>query len=80
MLLRDLGYRVGVMKPVETGCAERDGMLVPEDADATQRGIRLRRGHRKNLPLSICPSHWRRASRRKGQGVRIDVDHLLRRL
>lgn len=26
------GTRVGVMKPVETGCRERDGVLVPEDA------------------------------------------------
>src|SRR5260370_37169476 len=26
--------RVGVMKPVQTGCVERDGGLVPEDAAA----------------------------------------------
>src|SRR3990170_4901912 len=31
-LLRDCGYRVGVMKPAETGCAEKDGKLFPEDA------------------------------------------------
>lgn len=30
--LRQLGCRVGVMKPVETGCAERDGVLFPDDA------------------------------------------------
>lgn len=31
-LLRDSGYRVGVMKPVETGCEERDGKPFPPDA------------------------------------------------
>lgn len=30
--LAQRGTRVGVMKPVETGCKERDGALVPEDA------------------------------------------------
>lgn len=29
---RDAGFRVGVMKPVETGCAVSDGKLVPADA------------------------------------------------
>ncbi len=31
-LLRDSGYRVGVMKPAETGCEERDGKPFPQDA------------------------------------------------
>ncbi len=31
-LLKTLGYRVGVMKPVETGCVEKDGQLFPQDA------------------------------------------------
>jgi len=31
-LLRDSGYRVGVMKPAETGCEERDGNPFPQDA------------------------------------------------
>ena len=30
--LRQRGIRVGVMKPIETGCEERNGILVPEDA------------------------------------------------
>lgn len=29
---REAGFRVGVMKPVETGCAVLDGKLVPADA------------------------------------------------
>jgi dethiobiotin synthetase len=32
LALRDLGYRVGVMKPAETGCEEKDGKLFPRDA------------------------------------------------
>ena len=31
-LLRESGYKVGVMKPVETGCEERDGKPFPQDA------------------------------------------------
>ncbi len=31
-LLRESGYKVGVMKPVETGCEEKEGRLFPQDA------------------------------------------------
>ena len=31
-LLRESGYKVGVMKPAETGCAEQDGKPFPQDA------------------------------------------------
>ena len=31
-LLRESGYKVGVMKPAETGCEERDGKPFPQDA------------------------------------------------
>lgn len=30
--LRQRGYRVGVMKPAESGCPEQDGRLMPQDA------------------------------------------------
>lgn len=33
MLLRRMGHKVGVMKPVTSGCIERDGKLVSEDAE-----------------------------------------------
>ncbi|TGU72669.1 dethiobiotin synthase [Geomonas terrae] len=33
MLLRRLGHSVGVMKPVTSGCIERDGKLISEDAE-----------------------------------------------
>jgi dethiobiotin synthetase len=31
-LLKKRGYKVGVMKPAETGCAEKNGQLFPQDA------------------------------------------------
>ncbi len=33
LLLRRMGHSVGVMKPVTSGCVERDGELVSEDAE-----------------------------------------------
>lgn len=49
-LLRAWGYRVGVMKPAETGCAERDGKLFPEDAAS------LKSASGSEEPLeTICP-------------------------
>jgi dethiobiotin synthetase len=48
-LLRASGYRVGVMKPAETGCAERDGKRFPEDA------VRLREASGCGVPLEkVC--------------------------
>ena len=52
--LRELGYRVGVMKPVETGCVERDGELFPDDAVRLKNAVGLRGADRKNLPVSIA--------------------------
>jgi dethiobiotin synthetase len=44
------GKKVGVMKPVETGCELKDGQLVPEDA------LRLSRFSGSPLSLeSLCP-------------------------
>lgn len=44
------GKTVGVLKPAETGCALRDGVLYPEDA------VRLAAYARVSLPLDqICP-------------------------
>jgi dethiobiotin synthetase len=49
-LLRESGYSVGVMKPAETGCAEKDGQLFPEDA------VRLKEASGCAEPLEkICP-------------------------
>jgi dethiobiotin synthetase len=48
--LKNSGYKVGVMKPAETGCAAGDGRFTPADA------IRLKEASGCELPLeSICP-------------------------
>lgn len=49
-LLSATGKKVGVMKPVETGCETKEGQLCPEDA------LRLRRFSGSTLPLErLCP-------------------------
>lgn len=48
------GLRVGVMKPVETGCAERGGELIAADAEA------LNAGSFANWPMElVCPYRYR---------------------
>lgn len=75
-LLRDLGYRVGVMKPVETGCSQRDGQLFPEDAvrlkEASGCGAPMEKICRYRFAEPLAPSI---AAERTGD--RIDIDHLL---
>jgi dethiobiotin synthetase len=75
-LLRDLGYRVGVMKPAESGCAEHDGKLLPEDA------IRLKEASDSQDPLDkICPYQLREplapSIAAERQGIAINVDRLM---
>ncbi len=45
--LRDEGLKVGVMKPVETGCPEEDGEPVPADA------LMLKKAAGSNAPLDM---------------------------
>ncbi|BEH10435.1 MULTISPECIES: dethiobiotin synthase [Geobacter] len=73
-LLRDRGVNVGVMKPVTSGCIERDGTLISEDAEllAWAAGVPLDEAcapYRLRTP--IAPSVA--ASR---EGVKIDFNHL----
>lgn len=52
--LRARGLRVGVMKPAETGCAEKDGLLVGEDT------MMLRAAAESPFaPELICPYRYR---------------------
>jgi dethiobiotin synthetase len=74
--LRESGYRVGVLKPVETGCDERDGELIPLDA------LRLRDSSGCAEPLEkICPYRFREplapSIAAERAGVKIDMDLLL---
>jgi len=75
-LLRGRGYRIGVMKPAESGCPERDGKLIPEDA------VRLREAAGSAEPIEkICPYRLPEplapSLAAERAGVRIDIDHLL---
>lgn len=74
--LREQGYRTGVMKPVETGCPEKNGVLIPEDAK------HLKETSGCGEPIEkICPYRFHEplapsiAAQRANQ--KIDVDLLL---
>lgn len=74
--LRELGYAVGVMKPAETGCEMRDGILYPNDA------YRLKHASGCAEPIeSICPYRLPEplapSIAAERAGVKIDVDKLL---
>jgi dethiobiotin synthetase len=74
--LRDLGYRVGVMKPAETGCEERDGKLIPQDA------IRLKEASGCAEPIEIIcpyplPEPLAPSIAAERVGVRIDIERML---
>ena len=73
--LRQRGYRVGVIKPVETGCPSEEGSLLPEDA------LRLKAASACSEPLEIiCPYRFAEplapsiAAERAGE--KIDIDRL----
>jgi dethiobiotin synthetase len=76
VLLRELGYKVGVMKPAETGCMERDGKLIADDA------VRLKEASGCEFPLEkICPYPFREplapSVAAERDGARIDIDQLM---
>ena len=75
-LLKSCGYRVGVMKPAETGCDMRDGALYPEDAwrlrEASGCADTIEKICPYRLPEPLAPSI---AAERAG--VKIDIGHLL---
>lgn len=69
-LLRRKGHSVGIMKPITSGCAERDGVLVSEDAELL--------AHAAGVPLTPdCTPYLLRAPLAPSlaaslDGVRID--------
>ncbi|HWO41508.1 MAG TPA: dethiobiotin synthase [Candidatus Eisenbacteria bacterium] len=74
--LRNSGYKVGVMKPAETGCAENRGELVPQDA------VQLKEASGCEFPLEkICPYRFREplapSVAAEREGARIDIDRLI---
>ncbi len=73
--LRSLDYSVGVLKPVETGCEEREGKLFPQDA------FYLKQASGCDEPLeTICRYRMREplapASAAIREGIRIDISLL----
>jgi len=58
--LRELGHKIGVMKPVETGCEDREGDLFPQDAfylkEASGSEEPLHRICPYRLPSPVAPS------------------------
>ena len=74
--LRAQGVNVGVMKPVETGCAKRAGSLVPSDAMAlmkaagTDDSLSLVNPYRFGKPLAPLTAA-------ELEGKRIDPDKIL---
>jgi dethiobiotin synthetase len=76
-LLRERGYRIGVMKPAETGCAAKDSRLVAEDA----RRLKQASGSADALE-KICPYQLSEplapSIAAERAGVKIDVDYLMR--
>jgi len=75
--LRDMGYRVGVMKPVETGCRRIGRRLIPSDATFLKEAVRTR----DNLDL-INPYRFERplapAVAADMEGIRIDIPNIIR--
>ncbi|MCX8011565.1 MAG: dethiobiotin synthase [Desulfobacterota bacterium] len=75
-LFRKWGAKVGVMKPIETGCAQEDGRFIPAD------GLFLKEMAETDLPLeTIVPyqfkeplAPWVSAQR---EGMVIDLDLLV---
>lgn len=76
-LLKESGYKVGVMKPVETGCDLAEGILVPQDA------VALKAASGSQLALEkICPYQLRAplapSVAAEREGATIDIDRLMR--
>ncbi len=74
-LLRESGYKVGVMKPAETGCEEKDRKLFPQDA------YLLKEASGCNVALeTICPYRLRDpltpSIAAEREGVKIDISLL----
>jgi dethiobiotin synthetase len=75
-VVRESGYKVGVMKPAETGCDLGDGKICPQDAWV------LKEASGCALPLEqICPYQFREplapSVAAEREGVRINIDRLM---
>ncbi|MEK6692038.1 MAG: dethiobiotin synthase [Nitrospirota bacterium] len=75
--LKEMGYDVGVMKPIETGCRRSGKKLIPSDAIFLKKTS----GSRDSLDL-INPYRFKRplapAVASELEGVKIDISRILR--
>ncbi len=74
--LKESGYRVGVMKPAETGCVEKDGKLFPEDAVRLKEASGCAEPIEKICPYRLCDALAPSVAAER-DGVRIDIDRLM---
>ena len=74
-LLRESGYKVGAMKPAETGCEEKDGKLFPQDAHYLKEASGCVEPLERICPYSLrTPLAPSVAAER--EGVKIDIDRI----
>lgn len=75
ILLRQRGVRVGVMKPVTSGCIERDGRLISEDAELLAAGAGI------EVSDEVAPYLLREpvapSAAAEKEGVRIEFSRIL---
>jgi dethiobiotin synthetase len=74
--LRALGYKVGVMKPVETGCDTGDGKLAPRDAIALKTASGCGLSLEKICPYQFAEPLAPSIAAEREERV-IDIDRLL---
>ena len=75
-LLKESSYKVGVMKPAESGCTQDKGKLLPQDA------VALKEASGCEFPLeTVCPYQFREplapSVAAEREEVRIDIDRLM---
>lgn len=74
-LFRNLGYKVGVMKPAETGCAAKDGKPFPQDASYLKEASGCEEPLERICPYRLSePLAPSMAAERAGE--KIDISYL----
>lgn len=74
-LIADAGLRTGIMKPVTSGCSERDGVRISDDAELLAYGARLEALPPEAVPyLLTAPIAPSEAAAK--EGVRIDLERI----
>jgi dethiobiotin synthetase len=75
-VLKKSGYSVGVMKPAETGCEQRDGKPIPSDAVSLKEASRCDEPLEKICPYAL-PEPLAPSLAAERAAVQIDIDRLI---